>query len=491
MLGGGIGSQPKHAELAFEFLPTDQVIPFTESVLRIFDQYGERARRHKARMKYLLQDVGLDGFKELIEEQRQSLPYQHYPISIADLVDVLPTPKLDIMPAPKDEAYQTWKATNVLAQKQDGYFAVGIKLTNGDIGSDKVRLLADIIDQWASDDLRLSIQQNILLRNVPEAHLPALYEALDKLELAAPGYESPLDIVACPGTDTCNLGIASSMGLAKELERVLQLEFPELAHDKELVIKISGCMNACGQHTLASIGFQGMTVKAGKLIAPASQLLLGGAALGNGQGRFADKVLKMPARRSPDALRRLLHDYQDNRTVGEAFHEYYDRREKDYFYQMLKDLSATDNLVEADFTDWGNEEKYVRAIGIGECAGVTVDLVATLLLEAKEKLENAEQAIAGGSFADGIYWTYTAMLYAAKGLLTPTDTKLNTQQAIIRGFDQHFSNEFDLGETFSSIIKQMKQEAPTAEFARQYYQNGQLTVAKIEQIRASQLEPQI
>ncbi len=491
MLGGGIGSQPHHAELASEFLPTDEIIPFTESVLRVFDQYGERARRHKARMKYLLQDVGFDGFKELIEEQRQSLPYQQYAISTADVANVLPTPKLDLIPAPKDEAYQIWRATNVLAQKQDGYFAVGIKLTNGDIGSDKARLLADIIDQWASDDLRLSIQQNILLRNVPEAHLPALYAALDKLELAAPGYESPLDIVACPGTDTCNLGIASSMGLAKELERVLQLEFPELAHDKELIIKISGCMNACGQHTLASIGFQGMTVKAGKLIAPASQLLLGGATLGNGQGRFADKVLKMPARRSPEALRRLLDDYQDNRNGSEAFHEYYDRREKDYFYQMLKDLSATDNLVEADFTDWGNEEKYIRAIGIGECAGVTVDLVATLLLEAKEKLENAEQAIAGGRFADGIYWTYTAMLYAAKGLLTPTDTKLNTQQAIIRGFDQHFSNEFDLGETFSSIIKQMKQEAPTATFAQQYYQNGQLTVAKIEQIRTNQLEPQI
>lgn len=491
MLGGGIGSQPHHAAVAHEFLPTEQIIPFTESVLRVFDQYGERARRHKARMKYLLQDVGLDGFRALVEEQQQSLPYQTYPIDGTGANFSLPTPKLDKASDLTDDNFRTWRATNVIAQKQDGYFAVGIKLTNGDISSHKARLLADIIDQWAGDDIRLSIQQNILLRNVPEAHLPVLYAALHQLELAAPGYESPLDIVACPGTDTCNLGIASSMGLAEELERILQLEFPQLAHDKQLVIKISGCMNACGQHTLASIGFQGMTIKAGKLIAPASQLLLGGATLGNGQGRFADKVLKMPARRSPEALRRLLHDYQQNRHDNEVFHDYYDRREKDYFYQMLKDLSATDNLVETDFTDWGNEEKYVRAIGVGECAGVTVDLVATLLLEAQEKLENAKQALSNGRFADGIYWTYTAMLYAAKGLLTPTDTKLNTQQAIIRGFDQHFSEEFDLGEAFSTIIKQMKQEAPTAEFAQQYLQNGQLTVAKIEQIRLAQLEPQI
>lgn len=491
MLGGGIGSQPHHAAVAYEFLPTDQIIPFTESVLRVFDQYGERARRHKARMKYLLQDVGLDGFRELIAEQQSSLPYQYYPITETIEEELVPVVKQSKVETPLNEAYQVWRATNVLPQKQQGYFAVGIKLTNGDISSEKARLLADIIDQWASPDLRLSIQQNIVLRFVPEAHLPALYQALDALGLAEAGYESPLDIVACPGTDTCNLGIASSMGLARELERILQLEFPELAHDKQLIIKISGCMNACGQHTLASIGFQGMTVKAGKLIAPASQLLLGGAVLGNGQGRFADKVLKMPARRSPVALRRLLQDYQENRRSDEQFHEYYDRQEKDYFYQMLKDLSATDNLTEEDFTDWGNEEKYVRAIGIGECAGVTVDLVATLLLEAQEKLENAQNAISNGRYADGIYWTYTAMLYAAKGLLTPTDTKLNTQQAIIRGFDQHFSEEFDLGQPFSSIIRQMKQEAPTAEFAQQYLQNGKLSIGKIEQIRATQLAPQL
>ena len=491
LLGGGIGSQPHHAELVHEFLPTDQLIPFTESVLRVFDQYGERARRHKARMKYLLQDVGLEGFRELITEQQQSLAHHTYPITLDEPTVPAVAGEHKTAASPKNqETYQTWLATNAIPQKQAGFYAVGIKLTNGDISSDKARLLADIVDTWGSGEMRLSIEQNILLRFVPEAHLISLYNALDELGLANPGYQSPLDIVACPGTDTCNLGIASSMGLAKELERVLQLEFPQLAHDKNLVIKISGCMNACGQHTLASIGFQGMTVKAGKLIAPASQLLLGGDRLGNGAGRFADKILKMPARRSPEALRRILHDYQANRQNEEQFYAYYDRQEKDYFYQMLKDLSTTDNLTEADFIDWGNEEKYVRAIGVGECAGVTVDLVATLLIEAQEKLDNATQALSNERFADSIYWTYTAMLYAAKGLLTPTKAKLNTQQAIIRAFDEHFSAEFDLGAPFSTIIRRMKQSEPSAEFAAQYLRDGQLTVAKIENIRQEQLEPQ-
>jgi sulfite reductase (ferredoxin) len=490
LLGGGIGSQPHHAELAYTFLPADRIIPFTESVLRVFDQYGERARRHKARLKYLLQEIGLDAFRELVAEQEQALPHTVYPIAAEP--KKAPSPPAthaavhELTPTP---AFQTWRDSNVIAQKQAGYFAVGLKLTNGDIKSAKARLLADIIDTYGSDDLRLTIEQNILLRFVPESQLLPLYHALQPLGLAEPGYRSPLDIVACPGTDTCNLGIGSSMGLARELERLLRAEFPELAHDKNLVIKISGCMNACGQHTLASIGFQGMTVKVGKLIAPAAQLLLGGGNLGNGQGRFADKVLKMPVRRSPEALRRLLIDYREQKLASEPFHDYYARQGADYFYQLLKDLSATDDLTEIDFVDWGNEEKYVRAIGIGECAGVAVDMVATLLLEAAEKLDNAQGALHNARYADAIYWSYTAMLYAAKGLLTPTDAKLNTQRSIIQAFDTYFveTGELGLDESFSTIIDRMKTHEPTATFAAQYAQDAQFLIGRMEQIRNQQL----
>ncbi|MEL7221156.1 MAG: HEPN domain-containing protein, partial [Bacteroidota bacterium] len=279
------------------------------------------------------------------------------------------------------------------------------------------------------------------------------------------------------------------MGLAKELERLMQIEFPQLAQDKDLVIKISGCMNACGQHTLASIGFQGMTIKAGKLIAPASQILLGGGNLSNGEGRFADKVLKVPAKRSPEALRRLLSDYLNNRHKDELYYSYYDRLGSDYFYQMLKDLSHTANLVESDFIDWGNEEQYIRAIGVGECAGVTVDLVATLLLEAHDKLDNAVGALENRRFSDSIYWSYTAMLYAAKGLLTPTGTKLNTQKRIISAFDEHFTNsgEYQLETPFNHIISQMKTNEPTADFAHTYLQDAKLVVGHLETIRKNQL----
>ena len=122
------------------------------------------------------------------------------------------------------------------------------------------------------------------------------------------GYESIQDVTACPGTDTCNLGISNSTGIADELGRVLRSEYPKFAVDSNLMIKISGCMNACGQHNMANIGFQGMSVKSGKLVAPALQVLLGGGILGDGKGRISDKVIKVPSRRGPEALRLILND---------------------------------------------------------------------------------------------------------------------------------------------------------------------------------------
>lgn len=490
LLGGGIGAQPNHAELVYEFLPTDAIIPFTEGVLRVFDRYGERSRRQKARLKYLIKELGLDAFLALVKAEEKALAHAVFPISDTLPPPVLPALQASVAPA---EGYEWWRSTNVYAQKQSGYYAVGIKITNGDLHSHTARQLADIASQYAADDLRLTLQQGILLRHVPEAHLPALHQALQAIGLAEAGYGSIMDIVACPGTDTCNLGIASSMGLAKELERVLRLEFPALAAEKELSIKISGCMNACGQHTIANIGFQGMTLKSGAWIAPASQVLLGGGVIGDGQGRFADKVLKVPSKRSPEVLRRLLLDFEAARKPAEPFNDYYDRRGTDYFYQMLKDLSSTEDLLPADYIDWGNEQAYEVAIGVGECAGVTVDLVATLLFEAKEKLDMGRQAHQEGRFADALYWAYTAMLYAAKGILTPTEAKMNTQAAIVKEFDALFAqtDALGLGQSFHDLLYRINQISPNPYFSEEYLADAQHFISRVEQERTRQIQDEV
>ena len=210
------------------------------------------------------------------------------------------------------DAYNKWLKTNVIPQKQEGLFAIGIKVHLGDFYTDKARLLADLIKKYAANELRLSLRQNILIRHVKEVLLPFFYVELKKLGFAEIGYNTIADITSCPGTDTYNLGISSSTGITVELEKVLRSEFSQLIGNEDITIKISGCMNSCGQHSMANSGFQGMLIKSGNLVAPALQVLLGGGILGDGKGRFSDKVIKIPSKRGPDALRYLLNDFDKN-----------------------------------------------------------------------------------------------------------------------------------------------------------------------------------
>jgi sulfite reductase (ferredoxin) len=346
-----------------------------------------------------------------------------------------------------------------------------------------------LIKNYAANELRFSLRQDILIRHVKEENLPFFYQELKKLDFVTLGYNTIADITACPGTDTCNLGIASSTGIAVELERVLTTEYPQYQNNKEITIKISGCMNACGQHNMAHIGFQGMSINAGKLVAPALQVLLGGGVLGNGKGRFSDKVIKIPSRRGPEALRLILNDFEANAN-GHSFLAYYDAKGEQYFYDFLKPLADVTNLTEADFIDWGNADNYVKAVGVGECAGVVIDLVATLLLEAKDKLTFAQEAFQEQKWADAIYHAYAGFVNGAKALLLAESQKTNHQAGIIDLFDTVFvaTHKIQLPTTFREVVYQINQNEPTAGFAAKYIQEAHAFFDIIEQYRAKDLE---
>lgn len=229
-------------------------------------------------------------------------------------------------------------------------------------------------------------------------------------------------------------------------------------------------MNACGQHTIADIGFQGMTLKSNGKIAPATQILLGGGAVGNANGHFADKVLKVPSKRTPDVLRWLLIDFENNhKTTDESFMAYYQRVGSDYFYQNLKYFSDVDSLQPEDFIDWGNDQLYEKAIGVGECAGVTIDLVQTLLFDAEEFLENAENALADGQISNSVYFSYSAQIRAAKAILTTVQARINSHHSIIVAFDEHFAScKTDLGFSFRDAVKMIDNNDNTNTFAKDY-----------------------
>lgn len=468
LLGGGIGSQPNHGIVVSEFISVDEFIPFSEAVIRVFDRHGERTNRNKARMKFLVNKIGIEEFLKLVEQEKIALKNQKFHVEEYEIPYETAKINQKEIPSELTETFEKWKKNNTFAQKQNGFFAVGVKITIGDIHSDKARLLADVIELYTGNDTRITAHQSFLLRFVPEQNLPALFLALNDLGLAKIGFHKINDIVACPGTDTCNLGIASAMGLAKELERVIEEEFSDLIEDEELSIKISGCMNACGQHTIANIGFQGMTIKSGNHIAPASQVLLGGGIIGDGQGRFADKVLKVPSKRTPQVLRWILNDFQTNKKENETFLNYYDRQGEDYFYQNLKEYSNDKNLEESDFIDWGNEEKYEKAIGVGECAGVMVDLVQTLFFEADDKIILAKETFKNKQFADSIYHSYAAQIQGAKALLTSKQVACNSQSNIIETFDKTFPEFAEKGNSFADLIYKINKNEPSEAFANEY-----------------------
>lgn len=491
MLGGGLGSQPRHADAISDFVETDQIIPFTEAVLRIFDRHGERARRNKARMKFLVKDLGIEAFLDLVEKEKKALPYSSFPIEFEayEAAKTLPNPESPTLDSEPGLDFELWKLTNVLPQKQAGYVAIGVRVSLGDFYLDQARPLADLVETYAAGEVRFTLRQNILIRDVREDLVPFFYQELKKIGLGQRGYNTLGDITACPGTDTCNLGISSSTGIAAELEKVILEEYPQYLQNQDLVIKISGCMNACGQHNMAHIGFQGMSMKAGKMVVPALQVLLGGGNLGDGNGRFADKVTKVPSRRGPQALRVLLDDFEKN-AGGQDFLSYYDQQGQIYFYDLLKELGDASTITESDSVDWGHNESYEVAVGIGECAGVMIDLVATLLLEALEKLDLGKSALEEGRWSDSIYHHYAGLINAAKALLLSDDTSTNSYANIISLFDEKYveTGKINLGGTFAEKVYQINQHEPTPEFAVAYATQAMEVYNLLKSYREAEVE---
>ena len=491
LLGGGLGSQPRHADVIYDFLEEDVLIPTIESVLRIFDRFGERTKRAKARLKFLVKEIGVESFLELVSKEVSALENKTFkinttafeqPISFQEVA----TPVIKI----KDEvAFQNWKQTNVIKQKQAGLFAIGIKVHLGDFYTPKARILADLVKKYGANEIRLTLRQNILIRHIRADLIPFFYVELQKLGFANAGYNSTSDITACPGTDTCNLGISSSTGIAVVLEKVLEEEYPSYINNKEIAIKISGCMNACGQHNMAHIGFQGMSIKVGNLQAPGLQVLIGGGILGDGNGRFSDKLVKIPSKRGPDALRILLNDIEANQQQKESFLEYYDRQGKIYFYNLLKGLSDTTNLLPDDFIDWGYSEKYVKAIGVGECAGVVIDLVATLLMDVEEKMSLAQEALDLNLYPDSIHHSYSSIVNGAKALLTGYGVRNNQLNKVVTNFDETAvdSGDIDLGGSFNDFVYQIDENTPSKQFAEKFLGDARTFYNKLVELRQKQL----
>lgn len=483
LLGGGLGAQPVTAQVAHEFLAEEELIPFIEAVLRVFGRYGERNNRHKARLKFLIKNIGLEKLLQLVKEEWIANKSKTLKIKYeTETQPELQNKAEDNAAITSAAKYKEWVQTNVFEQKQKSFYAVYVKIPSGDITAAQTRAFAEAIQSFASSEIILTQNQGILLKYVQKKNLPTVYNALSALGLAIAGFESIANITTCRGTRTCNLAITNSPALASVLENIIYDEYPHLLYNRDIKIKISGCMNSCGLHGLGHIGFHGSSIKANDKVLPAVQVLLGGGTVGNGTGRIADKIIKVPVKRSPEVIRILLNDYSAHTLTGENFHNYYDRKGKDYFYHLLKHLTSLDTIQDDEWMDWGNEEQYKTAIGTGECAAPVIDLVDVIFRNAKEKLKKAELDLKQQEYADSIFYSYSSFIEAAKAALLKEGSNSSTQIGIITVFDQHFKDRVKALKniSFHDTVLQINEYEPEQKFAAQYLQTANGFVSELE-----------
>jgi sulfite reductase (ferredoxin) len=451
VVGGGLGPVPHVAKELYDFMPEAQMMPVSQAISRVYARLGEKRNRNKARIKFLVSQLGIDEFRRLVDEELKVLePDPRWEdwlaTAHAEIIEGHPERVTDgeTMPAP---GFAGWAKTNVYEQRQKGFVAATINLPLGDLTSRQARKLADIVRKYTRDSLRTTVDQNFYIRWVHQHDLAALYNDLYDAKLVLSGAGTITDVTSCPGTDTCKLGIASSRGLSAELRERLdtrQLQFDPVL--KDVNVKISGCPNSCGQHHVADIGFYGSSRNVGSYKVPHFQLLLGGA-LEDNAGNYGLAVGAVPSKRAPEAVDRLLDLYTAERNGDESFRSWVMRVGKKAIKERLQDLLEVPPyaLDPSFYIDWHDSREYsIGDIGVGECAGEVISLTQFSLATAESKAFDASVMVDDLTLGDEGYReaaqeAYEAMVTAAQGLLKIRDPDISPDPEVVF---QQFQEEF-------------------------------------------------
>ena len=498
-VGGGLGAVPQQARLLDEFVPIEELFPVSVAIARVYAQHGEKKNRNRARLKFLIQDFGIEKFRELVRAERELLtPDPAWTDWIPAAEQFRETPLAErthniaaTNAAPAGEAFELWRSTNLRPQRQSGYLVVTVALPLGDITADQLRSLADVTRRFTNDTVRTTVEQNLVLRWIPQSRLAELHAALAAADLAAPGAETIVDVTSCPGTDTCKLGISSSRGLAAELRQRLGAQNAVLDQAvRNLHIKISGCFNSCGQHHLADLGFYGVSRKMSGYAVPHFQVVLGGQ-WDNNAGSYGLPILAVPSKNIPAVVTRLTAAYVEGRQPEESFRTYVQRIGKAEVKRMLEDLTRPP-AVPGDrdfFRDWNDPREYsLGDMGIGECAGEVISPVEFGLAAAERQAFEAQLALEQGNADTAWETAYSAMIGAARALvmldLADTGQAPEAPGAIVGEFrlrlydTQKFHDPYAGGKFAQYLFAaQNRAGAPhTADDARQLIEEAQLFI---------------
>jgi sulfite reductase (ferredoxin) len=380
-VGGGTSIMPRIAPTLYDFveLENGDYLKISEACFRIFDrQDWLRVNRARARIKVLVDKIGIDAFREQVEEELQGDWVKERDFSLAE---ILFTPDEEAAAPGRPESYATpngdsrdfarFLETNTKSQRQEGFSTVEVKITRGDLTPEQLRGLGAVMREHAGASARTTVQQNLVLRWVRDESVYEVWRALQDLGLGDAGVDEITDTVSCPGTDSCKLGITSSMGLNQAIEqRLVALELDDEL-TRRIHVKMSGCPNGCGQHHIANIGFYGASLKVGEHTIPAYIPHIGGAYEG-GDVRYGQRLkARLPAKRVPEAVERWVRFYESDRSSGEEFNAFVDRVGTAEFESRVKDLTlpvqfSLENMNQ--FIDWSRQAPFEVQRGEGECA---------------------------------------------------------------------------------------------------------------------------
>jgi sulfite reductase (ferredoxin) len=423
-IGGGLGAVPSQGKLLDAFVTEDELLPLSQAVCRVFARHGEKKNRARARLKFLVKKLGLETFRTMVFEERAKIPHDDrwtaYKADLAPFDGPKKPPTTYLRKAGGDVELDRWVTANVRPQRQSGYSLVHITMPLGDFTADQARGIADIMREYTGDAARLTVEQNLLLRWVTASDVPAVYAKLRELGLAQPGAGSIVDVTACPGTDTCKLGISASRGLAGELRTRLATRAIEADEALgQLRIKVSGCFNSCGQHHVADLGFLGVGRNVGGRRVPHFQVVVGGKWRDNA-GAFGLAIGAVPSKRIPEVVDRMTERYAKEREGGASFSEWVAKIGKKEVRAMIADLMDVPDYADAPdlYRDWADPREYsISDVGTGECAGEIVSVAKFGLADGERVVFDAQEVLERGDAAEAGKLALRSMLLAAKALI--------------------------------------------------------------------------
>ena len=379
-IGGGLGAAPMIAEVFEEFVPENELLRVAEATIRIFDRHGERKNRNKARIKFIIKRLGIEEVRRLIREELATLPpatdssYRGPDNSfLEDTMDHPSATSLGLNGHAQQPGFDAWKRTNAIAQAQSGFSMVYVLLPIGDLTGEQFHELADLSRKYAGGRMRTAVNQNVVFRWVHNEDLPSLHADLIECGLAEAGAATLTDVMTCPGADTCSLGVTSSKGLGLAIRDNLLSKNGHYSNDplvEQIRIKISGCPNSCGQHHIADIGFYGNAVRSGERMVPSFSMLIAGRGDGP-DARIGKHVMKISAKRIPEAVDTLIEHYKSERSDAEPFGDWAIRVGNDHIKELMADYATMPKFEEDPmaFVDWGANKIFsLDDMGEGECA---------------------------------------------------------------------------------------------------------------------------